>query len=30
VPLAALSFGLSFFLREVRLRTGPAPLPAFE
>jgi EmrB/QacA subfamily drug resistance transporter len=28
VPLAALSFGLSFFLREVRLRTGPAP--AFE
>jgi EmrB/QacA subfamily drug resistance transporter len=30
VPLAALSFGLSFFLREVRLRTGPAAVPAFE
>jgi EmrB/QacA subfamily drug resistance transporter len=30
VPLATLSFVLSFFLREVRLRTGPAPAPAFE
>jgi EmrB/QacA subfamily drug resistance transporter len=30
VPLAALSFVLSFFLREVRLRTGPAAVPAFE
>jgi MFS family permease len=30
VPLAALSFVLSFFLREVRLRTEPAPVPAFE